>query len=610
MAWYNDLYESAKNYLSDRYLGGGSESASNIIKDATGAYTAYKSYEDQKRANEALESAYRDYTQDKAESQETINAALALGLQPMTVSNIPTTKADITEFTEVQDVAKGGLMSLPNKKRKKYGFGVGPNDAAGAITGTLEPEIEPNWFDLMYEEGVPFGEQVKNLIDNLLEQGVIDENTSEEELKKILNQIQQAKKDGPVRPIDIPWPGPENPTPAKKGGLMSLPNKKRKRYGWGPELEDIEETEEEVITPFDLQMEEGVPIGPMVQEPELVKPPWMTQEEWLNFQYSRNQAARGGIMKLRHGGRPGYQQGIGPNQGSPSIMANARTDQEVEDAFGISMDDTNVTEERTYPTDHKFWELVDWDYEDKKSKEKEDAINADMEAGMAWEDIEKKYNLKSFEDVSITETEREETDSGSKVKELFETIKGKVTDTLKGYSKSKEKHVKDSLERKGIDMTLEEWKEVPLKEKLKQLNYLGVGQFLNKGGRPGYADGTGSRNRMSELMIKLSNGTITEEEKIELRNIESASMFAQGGRIKKDNGGIMNLGGMEKDYRTTGGFVPIGAYERKDDVPARLSKNEFVMTADAVRAAGGGSIKPRCTKNVQHNEKFRSSTYS
>ena len=65
---------------------------------------------------------------------------------------------------------------------------------------------------------------------------------------------------------------------------------------------------------------------------------------------------------------------------------------------------------------------------------------------------------------------------------------------------------------------------------------------------------------------------------------------AKGGRIKKDNGGIMNLGGMEKDYRTTGGFVPIGEYEKKDDVPARLSKNEFVMTADAVRAAGGGSI--------------------
>ena len=54
-------------------------------------------------------------------------------------------------------------------------------------------------------------------------------------------------------------------------------------------------------------------------------------------------------------------------------------------------------------------------------------------------------------------------------------------------------------------------------------------------------------------------------------------------------GGIMDLGGMEKDYRT-GGFVDLGAEERADDVPARLSKNEFVFTADAVRNAGGGDI--------------------
>ena len=57
----------------------------------------------------------------------------------------------------------------------------------------------------------------------------------------------------------------------------------------------------------------------------------------------------------------------------------------------------------------------------------------------------------------------------------------------------------------------------------------------------------------------------------------------------KAEGGIMDLGGMEKDYRE-GGFVPLGAEERADDVPARLSKNEFVFTADAVRNAGGGDI--------------------
>ncbi len=55
------------------------------------------------------------------------------------------------------------------------------------------------------------------------------------------------------------------------------------------------------------------------------------------------------------------------------------------------------------------------------------------------------------------------------------------------------------------------------------------------------------------------------------------------------DGGMMDLGGKEMDLRK-GGFVPIGKKERADDVPARLSKNEFVMTADAVRAAGGGSV--------------------
>ena len=62
-----------------------------------------------------------------------------------------------------------------------------------------------------------------------------------------------------------------------------------------------------------------------------------------------------------------------------------------------------------------------------------------------------------------------------------------------------------------------------------------------------------------------------------------------GGVVKMKDGGIMDLGGKEMDLRG-GGFVPIGKKERADDVPARLSKNEFVMTADAVRAAGGGDI--------------------
>jgi len=63
--------------------------------------------------------------------------------------------------------------------------------------------------------------------------------------------------------------------------------------------------------------------------------------------------------------------------------------------------------------------------------------------------------------------------------------------------------------------------------------------------------------------------------------------------------GIMrtNAAGIkERDYRDEGGFVPVGIKEKADDVPAMLSKNEFVMTADAVRGAGDGSIEKGAQK--------------
>ena len=66
---------------------------------------------------------------------------------------------------------------------------------------------------------------------------------------------------------------------------------------------------------------------------------------------------------------------------------------------------------------------------------------------------------------------------------------------------------------------------------------------------------------------------------------------AEGGIMATDEASEMiDMGGNEKDFRETGGFVEMGGEERADDVPARLSKNEFVFTADAVRQAGDGDI--------------------
>ena len=73
------------------------------------------------------------------------------------------------------------------------------------------------------------------------------------------------------------------------------------------------------------------------------------------------------------------------------------------------------------------------------------------------------------------------------------------------------------------------------------------------------------------------------------RMIDQMPEAKDGGIMKMAEGGMMDMGGMEMDLRG-GGFVPMGKAEKADDVPARLSKNEFVFTADAVRAAGGGSV--------------------
>jgi len=54
---------------------------------------------------------------------------------------------------------------------------------------------------------------------------------------------------------------------------------------------------------------------------------------------------------------------------------------------------------------------------------------------------------------------------------------------------------------------------------------------------------------------------------------------------------VNSKGVKELDLRNTGGFIPpVGVKEKADDIPAMLSNNEFVFTADAVRAAGGGSV--------------------
>lgn len=107
------------------------------------------------------------------------------------------------------------------------------------------------------------------------------------------------------------------------------------------------------------------------------------------------------------------------------------------------------------------------------------------------------------------------------------------------------------------------------------------------------------KNRGGELSFQQFVQAVMQQQEQAQGMGQPTMMAANGGRMNyAEGGGIMDteqaemidMGGNEKDYRDEGGFVAMGGEERADDVPARLSKNEFVFTADAVRNAGGGDI--------------------
>jgi hypothetical protein len=108
-------------------------------------------------------------------------------------------------------------------------------------------------------------------------------------------------------------------------------------------------------------------------------------------------------------------------------------------------------------------------------------------------------------------------------------------------------------------------------------------KYIEQGGDLSYPE-------FKQLVLQQASGEQgPEQEEVMTTESETVQTEPQMPMMMAE-GGLMNLGGMEKDYRAEGGFVPIGKKEKADDVPARLSVNEFVFTADAVRNAGGGDI--------------------
>ena len=103
-----------------------------------------------------------------------------------------------------------------------------------------------------------------------------------------------------------------------------------------------------------------------------------------------------------------------------------------------------------------------------------------------------------------------------------------------------------------------------------------------------------STNPVNDLYkYYLENSTDEDYKRRIMESVKPRFGVAMGGEIpmRKNQGGISEL-----DLRAKGGYIPVGIKEKADDVPAMLSKNEFVFTADAVRGAGNGSINKGAQK--------------
>ena len=475
---------------------------SDLIKTGVAAASTYASYQDQKKKNRMQQQAYDDYMKQVAEAGKEARAAIDINYTPMTVSGVPTTKADVTDFTAV--AAKGGLMSIPNRQRKRYARGPEEVD----VMEMDEEVITPESFKM--ETGVDVtGEQVQYNTGNprqdawgIWNSGGIDQEIYEFDFEIFFDSgdwMDMLKGQAPAPAQNLQMASAPNPDAERAMAAQTL---------FGKPLEMLNQMELE-------QLEESI----------------------------RSQIATGGIAGLRHGGRPGYNIG-------KLVEKEFMTDEEASmgNPGNAELYEEEIYEMKIKPIEDKLH------YIQSLSPGAQEALKDEVEALM-------------LELENIRNPIRHKT--------------GGVAGLRKGYRLGDEVIAdrETILETPNKEIVTNDMEEIK-------------GQTAGGGARGWKAQMIAedlSYERYGKEFYDLTHQQQYEIYTIALDMVDEGGMKT-GGRVKRDNGGIMNLGGMEKDYRFSGGFVPIGAYEKKDDVPARLSKNEFVMTADAVRAAGGGSI--------------------
>ena len=135
---------------------------------------------------------------------------------------------------------------------------------------------------------------------------------------------------------------------------------------------------------------------------------------------------------------------------------------------------------------------------------------------------------------------------------------------------------------------------------LPQQQFVRPGFYAAEGGTPREMF-AGGANRVTQLMQLLETtkdpmDRLMIQQEIDMILGKSPFNAAKGGIAELPQVRMLEGGVPEVDYRQSGGFVPMGKKEKADDVPAMLSKNEFVMTADAVKGMGDGNVEKGAQK--------------
>ena len=506
------------------FVTGAADTASKhqgLVKTGIAALSTYGAYKDQQKKNEMQQAAYDDYMRQAAEAGFEEEAAVDLNLTPMTVSGVPTTKADVTDFTAV--AAKGGLMSIPNRQRKRYATGPEEVDVMEMDEEVITP------FDLQQETGIDLtGEQVKYDTGNprqdawgIWNSGGIDQEIYEFDFEIFFNSGDW-----------MDMLRGQAPAPAQNLQMASAPS-------IGDDRNQL------ANTLFNKNLDQ------------------LTETEVIQLdEFISQQMAGGGIAGLRKG----YNTG--------SI---ATADTEAERELQAAHNQIRAAFIEKFPN-------IDTDnmrIEDMVALLQREGVLGTEGAGI----LDMHEGMKMITPESVTKDVQRMSRGDTQWDDIPEEIFTGYEEYNKGGRTGYRFGDEVIADQEAIVKTPNE--EVVIND-MEEIQ----GQTAGGGDRGWRAQMLAedlAEERYGKEFYDLTQNQQFEIYNIALDMIDSGGM-KKGGRVKRDNGGIMNLGGMEKDYRFSGGFVPIGAYEKKDDVPARLSKNEFVFTADAVRAAGGGSI--------------------